>query len=73
VYNMHSLLISRMGFQSDSLQKTEISVGILDLICRMMDGVALMLLCFSLICESRCIQKQDSLKRCVLIPLTQPA
>lgn len=73
VYNIHSLLISKIGFQSDSLQKTEISLGKLVLICRMMDGVTPMLLCFNLISETRCIQKQDSFKRCVLIPLIQAA
>lgn len=72
VYNMHSLLIGRIGFQSDSLQKPEISLGKLVLICRMMDGVTPMLLCFNLIHENRCLQKQDSSKRCMLIPLTQP-
>lgn len=68
--NIHSLLTSRIGFQSDSLQKTEISLGKLVLICRMMNGATPMLLCFNLIDENRCVQKQNSLKRCVLIPLT---
>lgn len=72
VYNMHSLLISRIGFQSDSLQKTEISLGKLVLICRMMDGLMSMLLCFGLVRGKGYIQKQGSLKRCVLSTLTQP-
>lgn len=60
MYNMHSLLISRIGFQSDSLQRTEISLGKLVLICRMTDGVTPVLLCFNFIRENKCIQKQDS-------------
>lgn len=51
VYNMHSLLINWIGLQSDSLQKTEISLGKLVLIGRMMDELTSMLLCFGLVHE----------------------
>lgn len=63
MYNEHSLLISRVGFQSDSLQNPELNLGELVLICRMRNDVIPMLLCFSLIRENRRLPKQDSLKK----------
>lgn len=60
---MHSLVISRVGFRSDSLQNPELSLGELVLICRVKNDVIAKLLCFSSIYEYRRLPKQGSLKK----------